>query len=76
MTKPSINTAQDQEGNSATHCKELLQVQRDGLITQEQQHKQGFETGKQNIREFLVMSLELLYAPILANETQGIHQVI
>lgn len=49
VAKPSINTAQDQEGNS-THSKELLQVQREMMgFTQKQQLQQGFETGKENI---------------------------
>lgn len=49
VTNPSINTPQDQEGNSTTHSKELSQVQRETVwFTQKQQHSQGFETGKQS----------------------------
>lgn len=50
VAKPSTNTAQDQQGNSTTHSKELSQAQREMMwCTQKQQLKQGFETGKENI---------------------------
>lgn len=50
VTNPSINTPQNQEGNSTTHSNELLQVQREMMwFTQKQRGSQGSETGKQNI---------------------------